>query len=105
MSEQQVCKCCGQTLPDLSLPDGLKLSGKRKLLFTAVNRAGQHGITTSRLFDALYGDDPNGGPNTGTRIISTQVFFVNKRLKDMGWRIKGGHTGHGVETVYKLVKP
>lgn len=97
-----ICPCCGQALPPEE-PEGLGLRGKRKILFDLVRKAGKHGIRADRLFSALYDDDPNGGPNTGLKIIAVHICHANKVLKRFGLRIRGGQTGHGALGQYRLI--
>ncbi len=96
------CPCCGQTMPP-DLPVGLKLRGNRLRVYEIVRRAGQNGITSDRIFDKLYELDPNGGPESGLRIVSIIVCYLNKRLKDVGQKIQGGASGHGCPGEYRLV--
>ena len=82
----QICKCCGQTLPsprpkDLQLPTGYAL------IFDRVHRAGKHGIHRQQLFDYLYGDDPNGGPNTGLSTLRSRICYLNRHLRKHGLEI------------------
>jgi len=87
----RTCKCCGQTLP-LSALDIPMADGQKKLV-EAVRRAGKHGIATDRLFDVLYGDDIDGGPQSGVKTLHVRVCTVNRLLRKHGYRISGNHTG------------
>jgi len=53
----------------------------------------QHGITPERLFDALYANDPNGGPDTGRRAVCVQRVITNRKLRSLGICITS--TGRG----------
>jgi DNA-binding response OmpR family regulator len=68
------------------------LSRTQFRLFALVARA-KHGITPERIFDALYGDDPRGGPDTGHRAVCTQRTIVNRKLRPLGIEITT--TGRG----------
>lgn len=101
---EQVCKCCGQALPpveglDFAMPKGMAD------LVNHVRRAGRWGISTDRLFDLLYSHDPNGGPETGIKVLHVRVNQANRLLREHGWQINGEHTGHrGVYGRYVLSK-
>lgn len=97
-----ICQCCGQPLPP-DEPEGLRLRGKRRQIFDLVRKAGKQGIRADRIFSALYDDDPNGGPDTGLKIIAVHVFHANRALEKFGLRIHGGRTGHGALGEYRLI--
>lgn len=89
---ERICKCCGQALPpvegfDFAMPKGMAD------LVNNVRRAGEWGIATDRLFDLLYADDPNGGPDTGIKVLHVRVSQANRILREHGWAIRGEHTG------------
>ena len=42
--------------------------------------------STARLFDQLYHDDPEGGPDVGRRIIRKHIWHLRRHLRP-GWRI------------------
>ena len=99
-----VCQCCGQSLPRdflfVGSDIGLPVRGKQAQILDAVMKAGTHGIDPDRLFDLLYADDPNGGPDVGNRIVSIHINALNKRLVKVGKRIKGQR---GRDCYYRLV--
>lgn len=96
------CLTCGQTLPADS-PAETILRGKRLELFRRIKRAGQHGISSPDLFDYLYSDDPEGGPNTGVKVITVHICHINKQIRQFGIAIKNDYGGHGVYSEYKIV--
>ena len=96
----QVCECCGHPLPTFNTLRGL--TPKQQEIFDALDKAGQAGLARHQLMHALYGNDPNGGPEYqgvlnvqrvkmkevlaehGMQIVTT----VNRRwrLEKIGWR-------------------
>jgi hypothetical protein len=68
------------------------LSRMQFRLFCLVAQA-KHGITPERLFDALYANDPDGGPDTGRRAVCVQRVLTNQKLKPLGICITS--TGRG----------
>ena len=96
----KTCKCCGQTLPP-AYPDGLQIRGGHIRIYEVVRRAGKYGVSTDTLVDAVYGDDPNGGPGDAKNTLSCRIVYLNKKLKPFGQRITCGG-GRSVGT-YKLV--
>ena len=98
-----VCDKCGQPLPRDYLFVGsavVQLKGKRRILYDAVVKAGTRGVGKERLMDLLYGDDPNGGPESAS-ILSSTIRHVNNVLASTGKRIRSTGMGQG-EHVYVL---
>jgi hypothetical protein len=58
------------------------------------------GSTVWQIMDAVYADDPNGGP-TEHNIVSVMATAANSKLIERGWKIKA--TG-GPGSIYTLVK-
>lgn len=86
------CPCCGQTMPPKG-PAGVKLTARQQRIYEIVRRAGPNGIKTDLIFDRLYSEDSNGGPDTQTKIISVFVCSLNKKLSQIGWRVRGTDWG------------
>lgn len=100
----ETCPCCGQTLPP-ELPKGLKLRGQELEVFNLVRKAGTYGITADRIFNQIYALDPNGGPDKGFKIVRVIVCHLNKKLKQLGLRVRSsgsGGRGGRVLSPYKL---
>lgn len=81
------CETCGQILPETEF-DGLKLHPNQQRLFDIVKRAGSGGILSTDLFDLLYRDDPNGGPDTGMQTLYTRISLLNVKLRRFGYVIR-----------------
>ena len=87
---RKVCKCCGQVLP--SKFKHLRLAPGPLLLLEAVAEAGQEGINIDRLYQKLYGDRRDGGPDPNT--VRVRVCQLNKRhLWKHGLKIVGKNNG------------
>jgi len=56
----KACECCGHPLPEFNALRGLTRTQQK--MFDAVDASGRRGIDRRALMDAVYGDDPNGGP-------------------------------------------
>jgi hypothetical protein len=78
------CPCCGQVIvPAVELAH---LSPMEQRVFDIVRTRMPHGISRTRLFDHLYGGDPNGGP-AHINTVSVIVCNLNKKLKPYGIRV------------------
>lgn len=98
-----VCTCCGQTLPPDDL--GITLPLRLRRILNAVRVSGRHGIRTDRLFDIIYGDDIDGGPLSGIKVLHVHISKLNKLIAPHGWRVAGEHTGNaGTYGLYRLIR-
>ena len=86
---------------ELPFPEKL-FAGRRATLLQAVHKAGARGVTVARLFDLLYGDDPNGGPQDGANIISVYVSQINERLAKFALRVRCNRNGRAGGGSYVL---
>jgi DNA-binding response OmpR family regulator len=90
MPRADACPCCGQALPrDFSF-SGLRVEGKQREVLEAVMRAGSHGIHSERLFDKVYWQDEDGGPNFSC--LAVTISQLNKKLAPFGKKV---HAGRG----------
>lgn len=84
-----VCKCCGQTLPRdfIIVGSDILLRGNQRIIWEAVLKASKYGIERDRLFQLIYGHDQNGGPDS-LNIVSVNVYAINQKIKKLGKRIE-----------------
>ena len=97
------CSACGQTLPP-RIDLGIRLTSGQQRLVERVHRAGVEGILSTDLLDYMYGDDPNGGPETGKKALAVRICQLNKVLRKKGWCIRAPKGGMREPTPYRLVK-
>lgn len=60
------CPCCKQAVPTPSLEDAIasaRLDGLEARILGAIWKGKGHPVQTERVFDAMYSDDPDGGPS------------------------------------------
>ena len=103
------CKCCGQTLPP-ARPEGLRLPPGYGVIFYRVYRAGKHGVSQDLLFDHVYGDHPDGGPDCGVVSLRARICALNKRhLHKHNMRIRAkrgrGSCGYVLEFLVEIGTP
>ena len=101
MVKVRTCECCGQTLPSEL---GVKIPASYEHLFKAIQKAGEHGIRSDRLFEMEYAGVRDGGPKFDT--LSARIYYLNKRhLLAQGLRIVGEYVGgNGNFGRYRIVK-
>jgi len=86
----KVCACCGHPMPEYDALSGLTQAQQR--IFNVLEKVGQAGITRNDLFERIYGDDPDGGPDS-RNILNVQRTKMQRGLAKHGLRIvaQGGH--------------
>lgn len=62
------------------------LSRRQREVYDAVVASGPSGISTEALISVVYGDTP---PKSGWGVIRVNVFEINRKIKDIGQRIRG----------------
>ncbi len=83
------CPCCGGDVQRPSLQiviDDLELPPQQAAILTAVWKMKGHPCPTTRIMDAIWADDPDGGPEyeTGLKYFKTQLSLLRKRLQGSG---------------------
>ncbi len=80
------CPCCGQPAerrPDLVL-DPLPFSPQeRRVVDALVTRFGRF-VSNDEIVDAIYADDPNGGPLWARHCLSKAVGRIREKLNGSG---------------------
>lgn len=95
------CPECGQVVLSLLRV----MSREQERLFQLILRAGPAGILSDDLFDALYANDPNGGPDRTA--LKARVWDFNKRFGKV-WVIRAierhGRAGCGRYRIEHVLK-
>ena len=94
-----VCPCCGGVIardPLAGLRD--ELTPMQRRIYDAVHARAK---TKAQLIDALWGDDPNGGPDDAGNVLGVHLFKLNQRLSDRGFGLRVGKGRR--ESFYRLL--
>ncbi|NJL06837.1 MAG: hypothetical protein HC900_00175 [Methylacidiphilales bacterium] len=88
-----VCPCCRSRVPVLPLAaliSGLLLPPQQATILSMVWAANGRPIIAERIIDALYADDPDGGPSPAKAyaFFKTQLSLLRGRLKGFGVSIE-----------------
>lgn len=83
------CPCCNQTvgIPSLEMIiEHYKISEYQSRILRAVWKAKGRTVPTQRIFDAMYVDDPDGGPPEGEmyKSFKAALFLLRQRLDGSG---------------------
>jgi hypothetical protein len=73
---------------------------RQRLVDIVTNRP--DGMAIGELVDAVYADDPDGGPVTAPRSVNVMIHKANKQLRSQGYQIKPTWLGRGAR--YHLVR-
>lgn len=65
-------------------------------------KANPHGVRRQQIEDAVYGDDPMGGPLFMQQSIYVMIAKINRRLKAHGFRLTAGGRGGKLFRVIEL---
>ena len=88
-----VCPSCGQTLPRdflfVGTSEWFRVEGKQRLVLQRVLKAGVHGVHAEVLFEHIYGNDVDGGPDF--KCLAVTIRHLNKKLAPLGKRVWAGH--------------
>ena len=89
------CPCCSQSVvaPALNVAiDHFGVTPLEARILAAVWRGKGHSVQTERIFDAMYVDDPDGGPTPTKMYLAFKVALCHLRKKLAG-------SGIGIESV------
>lgn len=92
----KTCPCCGGDMPNgkrhpLDLVAEIGVSPRsmlpsHKLFYRLASSFGRT-VSHEEIFDACYGDDPNGGPDHGTKSICVQICKWRHKLASVGLKV------------------
>lgn len=82
--EPIACPCCKQAVPVPSqeiVVDYYKLTPLEARILGAVWKGKGMPVQTERIFDAMYADDPDGGPSPGKMYLAFKVALCHLRVR------------------------
>lgn len=100
------CPCCGRAVAVPTLEMILEermIPPAQGVILEAVWKAKGRAVPTQRIFDAMYADDPDGGPSN-TQMYSAfkqRLFRLRERLEGTGVEIANVGYGRGYRLVMK----
>lgn len=92
---QPICPVSGRPCPRKLL-----VSGPVRQRIVDVIATRPHGVTRGQLMWLVYGEDPNGGPDS-PNVVCVHIWHANKELRPQGYEITASR-GRG--SLYRLVK-
>jgi hypothetical protein len=86
------CPCCGRpTQSDgdaVAYGRALMLSPHERVLFDRMGRSLGQWLPPATLIDALYADDPDGGPDKAPMALAAVVYGLRRKLRSTGLAIE-----------------
>ena len=102
MITDEICKCCGQTLPP-TVFHNIKMPKGSMQILEMVAKAGPHGMSSERLFNMLYAHRRDGGPETGMKCLHVRISHLNKKIRPHGFEVRATHPGWHAFGDYRLI--
>lgn len=99
------CPSCGHEIhtraPVESLA-GAPFRRQQRVVVDALAEAYPRPVEIGKLVDAVYGHDPNGGPDIAGKAITSIVEHLRQKLSTYGWTIPKTTKGIGQKGRYRL---
>jgi len=101
-----ICPCCGGPMADaVPVEDLLHMSvpQQQMRIIKALADAYPRAVSKSQLIDAIYWDDPDGGPDNPSNVINQQLCRLRPLVSMHGWTIPMARGGAGNYGLYRLL--
>ena len=107
--EEQDMKCptCDQTIhvaPDISGLRSVRLSPSEEKMLVIMSDTYPMGRSIPYFVNALYSDDPDGGPLQAKNVVAIFAHRLRRKLKPYNWTVSRGKGGIYSRGFYKLEK-
>lgn len=86
LATSHACPCCGQPVTTSFEDAGKYLPKVKARIYDIIRRSMPYGITSEALVERVY-NSGDGGPDSGSRIISVHINHMNKILSPFGVRV------------------
>lgn len=101
MKPPQCCTMCGHPIHPSKWDLLWMLSPIERRIFDLVQKHGRFGISRDAILSLAWAEDPNGGP-THLATVSVHVANINKKIEEIGLKLKSSLGPHAKYTVEKL---
>jgi hypothetical protein len=100
------CPCCGHEIAAARAPiealAAVPLSHIQRRIVDAMVKAYPGKIGVAKIVDAVYWDDPDGGPLEPERVLQQIIYRLRLSLTAYGWTIPASPGGRGHHGLYGL---
>lgn len=101
------CPVCEREMdgpPDVKALGYAQLAPQERTVLNALIKAYPRAIRIESIISALYGNDPNGGPDDPNQVIRVRIMQLRRLLPHYGWNIPKSGAGRGHYGEYRLEK-
>lgn len=81
------CSLCGRPILVLD-PNAMTIQRRQKQVLEMLLRSPGRFVAKSRIIDAIYGDDPDGGPDDAEGSVQAHISKLRRLLKPLGYSIE-----------------
>lgn len=78
------------------------LDNQMRIIVEELAKVYPRSVGKGRLIDALWGLDPNGGPDNPDNVLAARISVIRGRLQPLGWTIPRNMVGRGIYGRYRL---
>jgi len=104
IAQQIKCPCCAQIVASPTVDiiiDRYRITPREASILRAVWKGKGHPVQTERIFDAMYSDDPDGGPSPSRMYAAFKVALCHLRERLAGSGVSIENVGY--RRGYRLV--
>lgn len=84
-----ICPCCGRYSEKFEPLETLRLPRRERAILEYLMENERKFVSPSRLADATYAEETDGGPLQADNCIMSHVSKLRRKLKNLGWTIEG----------------
>lgn len=104
--QQFSCPCCGSFIGEASTIEQVRESltaPAQRLIFDALARSVGKPVHRETLFDRIYGNRADGGPERGEQVLTVHVSQLRRKIEPFGWTITASRGGSGNLAQWRLI--
>ena len=79
----------------------MALGGQERAILTELARIYPRGVSHNRMVAVLYGNDPDGGSDNASQIVSIVMSRLRAKVAELGWSIPVAYK-NGVHRLVRL---
>jgi hypothetical protein len=104
--EQFTCPACGGYIGEAASIEFVAErlpKGQQTAIFNLLAKRLARPVAKESIIDQLFSDRADGGPESASRVVDTQLAHLRKIVLGYGWMIKRVGGGRGGQCSYQLI--